>query len=97
MWHFYDGDTLNVYVIHSNGDLQTIKLGNNIKNGAVFQAVVPAECWFASEPADKTSFSFVGCTVAPGFDFADFELAEKEKLTKEFPQHAELINRLCRI
>lgn len=84
MWHFYAGDTLNIYMIHPNGKLQMIQLGNNIQKGAVFQAVVPAGCWFAPEPADKNSFSFVGCTVAPGFNFSDFERAGKEKLCGEF-------------
>ncbi len=96
-WHFYAGQTLHVYVLHNNGNLEIIKLGSDILNGEVFQAVVPAGCWFASEPAPDTDFSFVGCTVAPGFDFADFELAKAADLNKQFPQHEALINRLCRL
>jgi predicted cupin superfamily sugar epimerase len=96
LWHFYSGIALNIYVIDINGKLELIRLGNNISNGEVFQAIVPAGCWFASEPSDRNGFSFVGCTVAPGFDFADFELARKEKLFNAFPQHEELISRLCR-
>ena len=75
---------------------ETIKLGNDIENGETFQYVVPANCWFASEPAPDSRFSFVGCTVAPAFDFADFELAEADELINEYPQHAETIKRLCR-
>lgn len=96
-WHFYAGQTLLVYVLHSDGELQIIKLGNDIVNGEVFQAIVPAGCWFASEPAPNTDYSFVGCTVAPGFDFTDFELATAEELVKDFPQQEELIKRLCRL
>lgn len=96
-WHFYAGQTLFVYVLHNNGSLETIKLGSNLLSGDVFQAVVPAGCWFASEPAPSSEFSFVGCTVAPGFDFADFELAKAEELVKVFPQHETLIQRLCRL
>jgi uncharacterized protein len=96
LWHFYSGVALNVYVIDATGRLETIRLGNNIANGEVFQATVPAGCWFASEASDKTGFSFVGCTVAPGFDFSDFELADKASLSKLFPQHEMLIRRLCR-
>lgn len=96
LWHFYSGIALNIYIIHVTGKLELIRLGNNIGNGEVFQAVVPAGCWFASEPSDRKDFSFVGCTVAPGFDFADFELARKENLLETFPQHEELISRLCR-
>jgi predicted cupin superfamily sugar epimerase len=96
-WHFYAGQTLLVYVLHNNGSLEIIKLGSNLLNGEVFQAVVPAGCWFASEPAPNSEFSFVGCTVAPGFDFTDFELAKADELVKEFPQHEILIKRLCRL
>lgn len=96
-WHFYAGQSLLIYVLHHNGSLEIIKLGNNVLNGEVFQAVVPAGCWFASEPAPNSEFSFVGCTVAPGFDFADFELAKAEELVKVFSQHEALITRLCRL
>jgi len=95
-WHFYAGQTLLVHIITTEGVLQTIHLGNNILAGEVFQFVVPANCWFASEPATNTQFSFVGCTVAPGFDFADFELANAVTLTQLYPQHENIIKRLCR-
>lgn len=95
-WHFYAGETLLVYVIHLTGNVEIIRLGNNIEKGEVFQYVVPANCWFASEPAADTNFSFVGCTVAPAFDFADFELAKANELIQQFPQHENLIQRLCR-
>ena len=96
-WHFYAGESLFIYVIHLNGRLEIIKLGNDLLNGEQFQAVVPAGCWFASEPAPGSSFAFVGCTVAPGFDFADFVLAKKVELSKQFPQHKLLIDRLRRL
>jgi predicted cupin superfamily sugar epimerase len=95
VWHFYSGSPLHVYVIHPNGELETIRLGQDLENGSVLQAVVPAGCWFASRPAGE-GFSLVGCTVAPGFDFADFELAEQEVLSRQFPQHQALITSLCR-
>lgn len=95
-WHFYEGGPLNVYVVHLNGELQIIRLGRDIAGGETYQAVVPAGCWFASRPASGVPYSFVGCTVAPGFDFADFELAEADKLIAEFPQHEILIKELCR-
>jgi predicted cupin superfamily sugar epimerase len=62
----------------------------------MFQFVVPAGNWFASEPAPETEFTLVGCTVAPGFEFADFEMANAKDLSKEYPQHESLIRRLCR-
>ncbi|MEI2737858.1 MAG: cupin domain-containing protein [Chitinophagaceae bacterium] len=95
-WHFYAGDTLQVYVIHPDAVMEIISLGPAIEEGEQFQYVVPANCWFASRPAPGSSFSFVGCTVAPGFDFADFELADADILSKEYPQHAAIIRELCR-
>lgn len=95
-WHFYAGQTLLVHVIHADGKLETVKLGNNASGGESFQYVVPAGCWFASEPAEGTMFSFTGCTVAPGFEFDDFELASAEKLIALYPHHEAIIRRLCR-
>ncbi len=96
IWHFYEGGPLLVHVIDPEGTLTTIRLGRNAGAGETFQAVVPAGCWFASEPVAGTDFAFVGCTVAPGFDFADFELAERADLCDAYPDHRELISRLSR-
>lgn len=93
-WHFYAGHTLWVHVLYSDGRLTTIALGN--EEETVYQFVVPAGCWFASETAPGGEFSLVGCTVAPAFDFADFELAKAHELIEKFPEHHELISRLCR-
>lgn len=95
-WHFYAGQTLLVHVIDKEGKYYCQQLGNDILNGEKFQFAVPANCWFASEPAPDSEYALVGCTVAPGFDFADFEMANKENLLKEYPQHRAIIQRLCR-
>jgi predicted cupin superfamily sugar epimerase len=58
--------------------------------------IVPTNTWFASEPAPGTKFSLVGCTVAPGFDFSDFEVADAGKLASSYPGNDEIIHRLCR-
>jgi predicted cupin superfamily sugar epimerase len=97
VWHFYIGDTLNIHMLMPNGSLETVRLGNKLHAGDRLQYVVPANVWFASEPAEESSFSLVGCTVSPGFDFADFEMAAKKDLIQEFPQHQEIIQRLTRI
>lgn len=95
-WHFYAGYTLNVYVLHNDGQLEIIKLGNDIAKGELFQYVVPANCWFASRPSAGSEFCFVGCTVSPGFDFTDFEMAKEEQLLSIFPQHADIIKEMSR-
>jgi predicted cupin superfamily sugar epimerase len=95
-WHFYSGGALLVHIIHLNGVMETVILGNDLNHGQTFQYVVPAGCWFASEPAPGSAFSFVGCTVAPGFDFADFEMAKANDLIKLYPQYEKIIKKLCR-
>ncbi len=95
-WHFYAGGTLLIHIIEPNGKYYCIKLGSNIYLGETFQFIVPAKAWFAAEPAPESEFSLCGCTVAPGFDFADFEIAHKEELLTAFPHCKEIINRLSR-
>jgi predicted cupin superfamily sugar epimerase len=90
VWHFYAGDPLDVVEIDAAGDLRTTRLGA----GGVYQHVVPAGVWFGAAPAEGGRFALVGCTVAPGFDFADFELADRTALLREYPRHQDWIRRL---
>lgn len=97
MWHFYYGEPIRVHMIAPTGEYSFQDLGMDLTNGQVPQFVVPGGYWFASEVASKTGFGLVGCTVAPGFDFEDFELATRESLMDEFPEHEEVIRRLTRL
>jgi uncharacterized protein len=94
LWHHYDGDGTDIHIIEPNGALRVLRLGRGA--GRQPQAVVPAGCWFASEVAGGGEFALLGCTVAPGFDFADFELADGIELAAACAQHAPLIRRLTR-
>jgi predicted cupin superfamily sugar epimerase len=76
--------------------LKLIRRGADPEKGETFQAVVPAGSWFGSRPAAGSSYALVGCTVAPGFDFEDFEMADYQMLLTEFPQHGKLIAELTR-
>lgn len=96
VWHFYYGDPLYVYEIRPDGELIAHLLGNDPTRQQCFQCVVKAGSWFGSIPANNSEYSLVACTVAPGFDFADFELAERTSLAQAFPQHASLIEMLTR-
>ena len=96
LWHFYVGAPVLIHVIGESGEYSRILLGSDPDAGETLQAVVKAGCWFASHLTDKESFALVGCTVAPGFDFADFELAKREELTRLYPQHRELIEKVTR-
>lgn len=94
VWHFYTGSSLVVYVIDPEGNYFELHLGSD--EGEVFQAVVKAGSWFASRVRDAAGFALVGCTVAPGFDFADFELGVRSELIRTFPAHQKLIEELTR-
>ena len=97
MWHFYAGDALEIYWFSPQGGLHVINLGLDGEKGQFPQAVVPAHCWFASRVAHGGDYALVGCTVAPGFDFEDFELANRSDLLVTYPQHTEIITELTRI
>ena len=95
-WHFYAGGSLLIYIIEQTGELKVISLGSDHEKGQSFQYVVPANCWFASRPAPESEFCFVGCTVSPGFEFDDLELADASELSTFYPQHKPIIIELCR-
>ena len=90
---FYAGGCLDVYVLRKDGGFERKALGPGWEEGEAFQWVIPAGSWFALAPAAGTEFSLIGSTVAPGFEFADFELADREKLTALFPDLKDLIFR----
>ena len=94
MWHFYAGDSLIIHMIDPQGHYSSFRLGSNAEIGERFQAVVPAGCWFGAEVVMGGDYGLVGCTVAPGFEFSGFELADCEALTKQFPNHSQIIQKL---
>ena len=101
LWHFYAGGAVLVHVIDPQGIYSQIRLGSDPEAGQRFQAAVKAGCWFASHLEEAVenkddAFALVGCTVAPGFDFEDFELAKRTELGQIYPQHRELIDRWTR-
>lgn len=96
MWHFYAGSTLTLHIIDPEGNLSQVRLGAKVQDGETFQAVVPAGCWFGATVDDPNGYALVGCTVAPGFEFEDFELGDRQQLLERYPQHRELIERLTR-
>lgn len=96
-WHFYAGDALEVIEMDEEGHLTRTAVGNNLAAGEVFQYTVKAGQWFGSRVKAGGNYSLVGCTVAPGFDFSDFEMAGREKLSSRFPQHRSIIKELTRI
>ena len=94
LWFFHEGETLEVIVLNQNV-LNIYLLGRNLEQGEQLQLTVPAGAWFGSRIKNKVGFSLVSCTVAPGFDFRDFELAEYKLLSKEIPLMNELLKEMC--
>lgn len=85
--HFYAGGALEVHMLDERGHT-VVELGHELNSGQTLQCVVPAGSWFAMTPKESAVYSLIGCTVSPGFDFADFELASAEVLLREFPRNA---------
>ena len=94
VFHFYIGDPVMMLMLHDNGKSETVILGNEIEEGQKVQHVVPAGVWQGSCLVDGGKWALLGTTVAPAFDFSDFELGKKEKLIERYPAQAKLIERL---
>jgi predicted cupin superfamily sugar epimerase len=92
LWHFYAGTPLTIHVITAIGHYQQLILGEKD-----FQTLVPAGSWFGAEINGDGPYALVGCTVSPGFDFADFEMGDRNTLLHHFPAHAAIIRRLTKI
>ena len=94
IWYYHAGSPLHVYVIYPNGKLKELKIGPNLKDGEVLQAIVPANTIFGSTCTNE--YSLVGCMVSPGFDFNDFELFPTSQLLDLYPQHKTIIKVLSK-
>src|SRR5688572_30924599 len=82
LWHFHAGSTLRLYVLQQNV-LTEFRLGDNLENGDSLQVVIPANAWFGAKVISPDAYTLSTCTVAPGFNFKDFELADRERLLQE--------------
>ncbi len=94
VWHFHLGGALRLTHISPEGKIENFLLGPDIKKGQTLQHVVPARYWFGAEPEPGSGFCLVGCTVAPGFDFADFDLGSRATLLTRFPNAKDAVTRL---
>ena len=96
VFHFYGGDPVEMIQIDDQGNLKKFIIGSDIFNGQTPQVVVPRGTWQALRLIKGGAWALMGTTVSPGFEFSDFELGDRETLTKEFPQHSEDIIRFSR-
>ena len=100
LWHYYAGSALTIHVISRDGEYKRLRLGADFdrdmraEDGMRFQATVEKGSWFGATVDDADSYTLVGCTVAPGFEYADFVLGDRDALLGRYPQHREIIERL---
>lgn len=97
LWHHYEGDVVEVHCIDQLGKHRVIELGKAIDTNQQPQAVVFGGEIFGSRVKIEGEYALVGCTVAPGFDFEDFELCDRKTLLNQYPQHVGIINALTRM
>lgn len=97
IFHFYMGGTVEMLLLKPGGGSQTVRIGPNIEQAEQLQLVVPRRWWQGSRLVGDEEFALLGCTVAPGFDFADFEEGNRAALQTAYPEAADMISRLTRV
>jgi uncharacterized protein len=99
IWHFYSGSSLSLHIIEAKDEktrLMDIRLGSNIDNNETFQAVIKSGSWFAASIIDHDSYSLVGCTVSPGFEYRDWEIGQMQTLNRLYPQYKSVIEKYAK-
>lgn len=97
IFHFYLGDPIRMLQLDPDGQGRTLVLGSDVMKGQHLQVVVPRGLWQGSclEPDGK--FALVGCTVAPGFEYVDYESGDRKNLSAQYPAFVDMIHRLTAI
>jgi predicted cupin superfamily sugar epimerase len=94
IFHFYAGDQVQMLQLHPDGTGRVVLLGQNFTAGEQWQVVVPQGTWQGARLAAGGRWALMGCTVAPGFEFADFELGRRDELVRMYPEFADTIRLL---
>lgn len=97
VFHLYEGGPLDVLMLAPDGSSRVARLGLDLGRGERPQLVIEAGTWFGTELAAGAPFCLIGCTVAPGFEFADFELGDAAELARRYPAERERIVRMSRV
>lgn len=94
VWHFYLGGACHVVELGADGKAVDVTLGQDLRAGQQLVHIVKKDTWFGAYLDDSADFALVGCTVAPGFEFADFEMATRADLLRDFPEARDAVMRL---
>lgn len=97
VWHHYEGSPITIHLISQSGSYRKLLLGKDLEKGQKPQQIVPSGYWFGVTVDDQESYTLCGCTVSPGFDFDDFEMADRADLLEQFPEHEEIIKELTQV
>lgn len=92
IWHYHTGGAARIHMISPEGVYSYQDIGDSLENNQHLQVIIPRHSWFAAEVISD-DYILVGCTVAPGFEFEDFELAQRRTLTNEYPDLSDLVKR----
>ena len=96
VFHFYLGDPVEMLQLWPDGAGSRVVLGQDIAAGHHLQTVVPQGVWQGTRLIDSGRFALLGCTVSPGFDYADYASGRRDDLTRRWPAWAQMIARLTR-
>jgi predicted cupin superfamily sugar epimerase len=96
IFHFYLGDPVEMLHLKPDGEGEVVTIGADLTAAMRPQIVVPRDVWQGSRLAPGGRFALLGCSVAPGFDYADFETGNRADLSKKYPPYADLIAPLTR-
>lgn len=96
IFHFYLGDPVEMLQLHPGGGSAVFTLGQDLSQGQHVQLVVPAGVWQGTRLLDDGKVALLGCTVTPGFDYADYQSAGCDELARQWPEQADRIRTLTR-
>jgi predicted cupin superfamily sugar epimerase len=96
VFHFYLGDPVEMLQLYKDGRSATFTLGNDLSAGQHVQLVVPAGVWQGTRLIGDGKVALLGCTVTPGFDFADYRSGTYAELAEKWPAQADRIKALTR-
>ncbi len=95
-YHFYLGDAVDLLLLYPDGASEIVTLGADLEKGQRVQFLVPRDVWQGSRLRAGGKFALMGTTLAPAWDESDFELGEREALSRSYPERADLIRELTR-
>jgi uncharacterized protein len=96
VFHFYLGDAVEMLQLFPDGSGRRAVLGQDVLQGQLLQTVVPQGVWQGSRLVEGGKFALLGCTVSPGFEYADYASGQREELVRGWQEWAEMIGRLTR-